>query len=133
MLGIDLHGVEPGQLRVDGAAGERLRRLAEQRVGSRPENQKVPRTAATAAALVDLTAKHPKELGHPLDLVQDHQAIGMEIEIAPRVRETRGVLGILEVEVQAVGSLRRDGAGERGLPHLARPEERHGGRLLKVL
>ena len=89
--------------------------------------------AVAAAALVNLTAKHPEELGHPLDLVQNHQAIGVETEVSFRIREARGLRGILEIEVQAVGGFRRDGTGERGFPDLPRPEDRDGGRLLKTL
>ena len=93
----------------------------------------MPRAPAAAASLVNLTAKHPEEIGRSLDLVQDHQSLGVELEIPPRIREASGVLGVLDIEVQAVGSLRRDGAGERGLPDLARPEERNGRHLLKIL
>ena len=90
------------------------------------------RAPAAVAALVNLPAKHPKEVGHSLDLVQDYQAVGVELEIPPRVREAGGVSGVLEIEIHAVGGLRRDGTGERRLPDLARPEERQGRHLLKI-
>lgn len=91
------------------------------------------RTPAAAAALVNLPAQHSKEIGHPLDLVQDHQPIGMELEIPPRIRETGDIPWILEIEVQAVGGFSRDCAGERGLPDLARPEKCNGWNLFEKL
>ena len=93
----------------------------------------MPRTPAAAAALVNLPAQHSKETGHPLDLVQNHQPIGMELEIPPRIRKTGDISWILEVEVQAVGGFRRDCAGERGLPDLARPENSNGWNLFEKL
>ena len=93
----------------------------------------MPRTPAAAAALVNLPAQHSKEIGHPLDLVQDHQPIGVELEISPRIRETGDVPWILEIEVQAVGRFSRDCAGEGGLPDLARPEKRNGRNFFEKL
>ena len=62
----------------------------------------MPRTPAAATALVYLSSQHLKEIGHPLDLVQNHQPIGMELEIPPGIRETGDIPRILEIEVQAV-------------------------------
>ena len=93
----------------------------------------MPRTPAAAAALVNLPAQHSKEIGHPLDLVQNHQSIGVELEIPPGIRETGDIPWILEIEVEAVGGFRRDSAGERGLPDLARPEKRNGRHLFQKL
>ena len=93
----------------------------------------MPRTPAAAAALVNLPAQQSKEIGHPLDLVQNHQPIGMELEIPPGIRETGDIPRILEIEVQAVEGFRRDSAGERGLPDLARPEKRNGRTLFEKL
>ena len=93
----------------------------------------MPRTPAAAAALVNLPAQQSKKIGHPLDLVQNHQPIGMEIEIPPGIRETGDIPRILEIEVQAVEGFRRDSAGERGLPDLAWPEKRNGRTLFEKL
>ena len=125
VIGPDFQSVQPRQLVIDDAAGERLRRLPQQGIRSRPEEKKVPRTPAAAAALVNLSAQHSKEIGHPLDLVQDHQPVGMELEI-PRTGSARraAVPWILEIEVQAVGGFSRDCAGERGLPDLRRGPRR---------
>ena len=93
----------------------------------------MPRTPADAAALVNLPAQHSKEIGHALDLVQDHQPIGMELEIPPRIREAGDIPWVLKIEVQAVGGFSRDCAGERRLPDLARSEKRHGWNLFEKL
>ena len=93
----------------------------------------MPRAPAAAAALVNLPAQHSEEIGHPLDLVQDHQPVGMELEIPPRIREAGDIPWIFEIEVQAVGGFGRDCAGERGLPDLARTEKRHGWNLFEKL
>ena len=91
------------------------------------------RAPAASAALVNLPAKHPEEVGHSLDLVQDDQAVRVELQIRPRVREAGGVPGVLEIEIQAVEGFRRDATGERSLSDLARSEERQGRHLLEIL
>ena len=121
----DLQGIQTGQLLVDDAPRQRLRRLPEQRIRSRPEEEKLPGAAALTAALVNLAPEHPKETGDPLDLVQDRQPPGVKLQIPHRVRETGGIAGILEIEVEAVRCLRRNLARKRGLADLARTEEGH--------
>ena len=93
----------------------------------------MPRAATPATALIDLTAEHSKEIGHPLDLVQDHQSLGVKVQVPSRLREAGSVAGILEIQVETVGRLGRDVPSERGLANLARPEERHRRRLVEIL
>ena len=59
--GSDLQRVQTGQLLVDDAPCQRLRRLPEQRIRSRPEEEELPGAATPATALVDLAAEHLKE------------------------------------------------------------------------
>ena len=133
MPGSDLQGIQTGQLLVDDAPGQRLRRLPEQGIRSRSEQEELSATATLATPLVNLASEHPKDVRHALDFVQDHQPFDVELEIPSRVRETSRIAGTLQIEVQAVRRLRRDVAGERSLADLARTEECHGRCLLKVL
>ena len=64
---------------------------------------------------------------------ENHQPLGVKLEIPHRVRKASGIAGILEIEVHAVRRLRRDVAGKRGLADLTRAKQRHGRRLPEVL
>ena len=108
-------------------------RLPEQSVRGRPEEKELPRAAPLATALVDLATEHSKELWQPLDLVQNHQPLGMKVQVPSRIDEAGSVAGILEIQVKTVRRLGRDVPSERGLADLARPEERHRRRLVEVL
>ena len=89
----DLQGIETGQLLVEGPPGQRLRRLPEQRIRSRPDEKKLPGAATAPAALVDLAAEHPKEIRHALDLIQNDQPLGVQIKVPSRIREPGRIAG----------------------------------------
>ena len=65
--------------------------------------------------------RHLKQPRHPLNLVQNHQPPGLSAEILRWVCKTGGVVGILQVEVQAVRRIGGDVPSERGLANLPRP------------
>ena len=126
-VGTRLERIESGQLVIGDSAGQRLRGLTKQCAGRRAQKQEMTALTPIAAALVDLPAQHAKEIRHPLYFVQDYETVALQVEVTASVREPCGVAGILQVEVQGVRILVCNLPGEGGLPHLAWPEEHHGG------
>ena len=76
-------------------------------------------------ARVDEPAQAPEELRGALDLVEDDELVRVLRQVELRLGELGAVRLGLEVEID-----RRPRAGQlerqRGLAHLARPEQRHG-------
>ena len=79
-----------------------------------------------AAPLVDDPPQGLEETGDSVDLVEDHETVGIVIAVLVNVRQLRAIPRILQVEVCGVpfpGELK----SERGLADLARSGEDHGG------
>ena len=127
-----LEGVETGQLVVGNSSGQGLGGLVEKGAGCGAQEEEVSAGAALAATGIDLSAQNLEETRHPLDFVEDHEAVAVRIEVAAGVREAGRVGGILQVEVQGVRHLTRELPGERGLAHLAWSEQDDRGEIGQV-
>ena len=130
--GADFEGGQPRQFVVDDAPGQGFGRLLHQRIGGGAEQQELAAALSFPASGVDLSPEHLEQLGHSLHFVQHDQSIRMGGEIARRVGQARSVVGILQVQVQAVRHVGGDVPRERRLADLARPEERDRGRFRKA-
>ena len=107
------------------AAGEGLRTLAQQVRGGAPQYQEATRQWPA----VGQHAEHRKEVRAPLDLIQHDESAALR-QREHRIRESREVLGILEIEGRCGTPMcRGDLAGECRLAHLPRAQQRHHRRL----
>lgn len=106
-------------------AGKGLARLPEQLHGGGPENEKSPGTPAPAPAFVDEASEVGKQLGRPVDLIQDHQAILVPSQKNAGMTELFPVFARLQIQVE--GSMRsRHFERQRRLAHLSGTEQRDG-------
>ena len=110
---------EPARLDDLDAPGQRLARLAQQRRRRAAQQQKAGRVVGA----VDQHAQHLEQIGRVLHLVDDDQAAQV-FQRDQRRAELRFDLRVFEVEPVRRAAAQQ-GARERRLADLARPDERH--------
>jgi len=78
---------------------------------------------------IDLGAQGRKDLRQVLHLVQDDEAVAHTGQEDFGLGQHGAVGSTFQVQEQGLGMPRGDGARQRHLAYLARPEQRHGGGL----
>ena len=93
-----------------------------------PEQQKVTGAVSGRAPVIDHAAQGLEQTGGSVHLVDYAQPATRGSQIGVRVLELAAVGGPFEIDVERAGAEPAgDGAGERRLAYLPRPEQRHGG------
>ena len=98
--------------------------------GGRAKQQELAGFLASTDAFVDDSAENVKEPGHAVYLVQNHELAAQTLQVSAGVVEPVEVRRAFEVEIDggvAPTFLERlaNGSCQRGLAHLARPNEYH--------
>lgn len=77
---------------------------------------------------IDNAAQRLKQLGRPLDLIQNDQLLFVIRQVAGRAGKPEAIIVVLQIEVYG-RLLAADLESKSGFSHLARTQQNHGGRV----
>ena len=129
----DFGGEQGRQFQEHNTPGQRLRRLAQERIRGRAQQEKL----AGTASLVNHAAQDRKEVGHALHLIQTEERrrtlAPMHTEEEFRIGQAPEVRGAFQIQQDRLGPLPHRGADECRFATLPRPDECDGGEVLQRL
>src|SRR5215203_2730711 len=126
----DLDHVEGRQFHEGNATGQGLAALGKEVQRRRAEEKEAAVPLSLSSGLVDGPPQFFEQAWRALDLVEDHELVGVVGEVELWLGQPRPIGGRLQVEIDRVaGPGHRQGKG--GLPDLAGPGYDHGRRLLQ--
>jgi len=99
--------------------------LAQQIDGRRPQDQKAADPFALAATLVNDASQGLKQLRHPMNFVEDYQAVFKPVEVQAGTGQLVAILPIFQIQIQRVPLL-ADHPRQRSFADLARPDQSDG-------